>query len=324
MVIYALLSGGQGSSVSLNDYTLFPAFENVAKHFGASYIKKKMGDPSLALIEELPHIQEEVIFITNFNRHWTLPQYDMVKAKMPNSKIVWLGSDTHYEGVNNPPLIDDGHDQFLAFNGLKNIEWPLDLYLDTMKNVSEEASIRFKSDHFYWSISESIIDQIAKCIPKMNIRRKERDGICLCSTENRTSIRHEMFKKIDETGLNVLRNLNEHFLCEIVKLYAESWVALGTTVSCMASDLRSMKGFRDWLAPFCGTVLIYDDYPDITDIGDFIPIYEYGQWGQIKTIVDELKSDLDRYHTLIGQQREWALENTLEKQFIRIFKEHLM
>ena len=85
-----------------------------------------------------------------------------------------------------------------------------------------------------------------------------------------------------------------------------------------------MKGFRDWIAPFCNTPLIYDDYPDILDIGPIIPTYKYGEWATAGKLIRELQEDKDRYNSLIEQQKEWCLDNTLERQLLKIFKDKLL
>ena len=92
----------------------------------------------------------------------------------------------------------------------------------------------------------------------------------------------------------------------------------------MSSDLRSMKGFRDWIAPFCGTLLVYDNFPDILDVGSFIPIYKYEDWNDAARIIKELKRSSYVYDLILKKQKQWALENTLEKQFIKIFEKHLL
>jgi len=314
MIFYALFPKVFRASASLYNFTLFPAFKKVAEHFDIEYMPFEIdGDwaDGNEVIEKLPSIEDEVIFITTYNNGWTREHYDSIKSKMPNAKMVWLGSDTHY----------DGKTESGSLVGLENIQWPLDLYLDTMKDVVTEASSLFPSEHYYWSISESIIDLIDSF--DLNTAKKY-DSICLCSTDNGSSVRKEMFQALDEAGLWVLRNLNEHNLETILNFYSQSWTALGTTTPCMNSDLRSMKGFRDWIAPFCGTVLIYDNFPDILDIGSFVPIYKYEDWDDAARVIKELKTNSYVYDLIIKKQKQWALENTLEKQLIRIFKKHLL
>lgn len=328
MIVYALFPQGQGGSITLYDTTFFPALKNVSEHFGYTYIPCRADKTHMELVESVPKTQERVFFVTNFTLDWKREHYDALKKRIPNSEICWFGSDTHYHGLDAAAsemrsVIDlplKRHVDAPIFKGLSLMEWPIDLYLDPIKAVAKDANLVCDSYHFYWTISE---DTIKKIESKPLKQKKIYDGICLCSTDNRSYHRKEMFDRTDKDGLTVLRNLNEHDLDKIFNLYSQSWATIGTTTACMASEIRSMKGFRDWLAPFCNSVLIYDDFVDIVDIGDFIPLYNYGEWGQIKELIDKLKSDSVTYNKLIEAQKKWTIQNTLERQFIRIFKAFL-
>ena len=196
MILYALFPKVARASISLYNLTFFPALENVASHFGADYLPFEISQwtDGNEVVEKLPSIEDEVIFITTYNTGWTREHYDSIKSKMPNARMVWLGSDTHY----------DGKTESGSLVGLENIQWPLDLYLDTMKEVVAEAASYFPSEHYYWSISESVIDLIDSF--DLNTAKKY-DSICLCSTDNGSTTRKEMFQALDEAGLWVLRNL---------------------------------------------------------------------------------------------------------------------
>ena len=314
MIIYALLPKGHGAGTFLFDLTFFPALEAVSKHFNFEYMPFVINggwEDGNEVVDRLPELEDDVIFITTYDNGWTREHYDRIKNKMPKAKTVFLASDTHY----------DGKTESGSLVGLQNIEWPLDLYLDTMKEVVQEASSLFTSAHYYWSISQTLIDKIES----LELETAKRyDAICLCSTDNESGVRKELFQALDEAGLWVLRNLDEHDLEKIFNLYSQSWITLGTTTSCMSSELRSMKGFRDWIAPLCGSLLIYDNFPDVVDIGSFIPIYRYGHWQEAAQIIKDLKNNTSLYNMLIKKQRRWVLDNTLDKQLIRIFEEHLL
>ena len=209
MIIYALLPRGQGASTLLFDLTFFPALKKVAEHFDIEYmpfeIEGNWTDGN-EVVDKLPSLEDDVIFITTYNNRWKQEHYSRIKDKMPKARTVWLGSDTHYDGK----TAESG-----SLVGLENIQWPLDLYLDTMKEVVAEAESYFPSEHYYWSISESIIDLIDSF--DLNTAKKY-DSICLCSTDNGSTTRKEMFQALDEAGLWVLRNLNEHDLEAISNL----------------------------------------------------------------------------------------------------------
>jgi hypothetical protein len=313
MIIYPALPSPDAYNNLLYRTTFFPALENIAKHLGFKYTSLKLGDwkKPQEVIDQVTPFDEETIFITTFDSRWKIKHYESIKKKIPNLKVVFLGSDTHYTGRTEEGKI----------LGLEQLEWPIDLYLDSIKSVTEEAQDYVESAHYYWTASRSVIDIINELELS---KEKQYDAICLCSTDNSGFYRREMFQALDEQSLWVLRNLREKDLFKIFDIYARSWVALGTTTPCFDTKARSMKGFRDWIAPFCNTPLIYDDYPDILDIGPIIPTYKYGEWETAGKLIRELQEDKDRYNSLIEQQKEWCLDNTLERQLLKIFKDKLL
>ena len=91
---------------------------------------------------------------------------------------------------------------------------------------------------------------------------------------------------------------------------------------------RCMKGFRDFLAPFCNSVLIYDDYHDVLkyfvdDEGIIVPIFSFTEFFTIDNIYEKLTKDQELYNNYIKRQKKWATNNTLYKQFTKLFKEWL-
>ena len=98
MILYALFPKVARASISLYIFTFFPALKNVAEHFDIEYMPFEIdGDwtDGNEVVERLPSIEDEVIFITTYNNRWTQEHYDSIKSKMPKAKMVWLLSLIH-------------------------------------------------------------------------------------------------------------------------------------------------------------------------------------------------------------------------------------
>ena len=101
MIICALLPRGHGAGIFLNDLTFFPALQNVSKHFNFEYMPlviEGQWEDGNEVVDKLPDIEDDLIFITTYNNRWTREHYDRIKEKMPKIKTVFLASDTHYDG----------------------------------------------------------------------------------------------------------------------------------------------------------------------------------------------------------------------------------
>ena len=71
-----------------------------------------------------------------------------------------------------------------------------------------------------------------------------------------------------------------------------------------------MKGFRDWIGPHMGSMLIYDDYPDIRKHfqgGELVPLYEYGVFEGILAIHEHYSQNTDQYYEVIGTPKKLGL-----------------
>lgn len=271
--------------------TINLALKNISSENNIEYI----GVPykNISYINELSKDESECILCLENNYDYTKDIYNKLISNFPNSKIVLLSTDTVY----TPPK---------PF-------WKVHLYLDTVKN-SLQNIFWWQGEHFYWTISEDIIKDIEHTAFKIN--SKDYDCICLCRGSS-----EERIKFLNEVGARF--NLEIFDLPEIYWQYNESWIVLGHTMSVWNKGYRTMKGFRDWLAPFCGSVLIYDDFPDIIDIGEqILPTYKYGNSNEARKLIDKFKKDPILYENTIKLQKTWAIENTLEKQLSKIFKKH--
>ena len=226
--------------------------------------------------------------------------WKVVKEKFPNAKIVMFGGgDTIYYGRADC------------------ICWPIDLLIETIKSVAKEDT-KFPAAHHYWSISETVIKQIQET--KLETEKTWKlISLCRDASNERVSF----FERLKDAGYDVHWNLKLYNPPDIYKAYSRSWFTLGHSTPVFSTKDRTTKGWRDWLAPFCNNVLIYDDFPDMVDIGpDILPTYKYLDQNEVAALCLKLGNDLMLYNEYIEKQRKWALDNTLEKQIEKILLKH--
>lgn len=275
------------------------ALEAIAEKRGWIYNDRLGGDVPTAITPS----DEFTILVNPFGAQFPSSKYYEFKKKRPNSRIIMIGGDTCY--VPNYQDFDYG---------------PIDYYLDPMMEVVNGFKHReFRSAHFWWSLSQWQIDEMKKCKQE----EKQYNGICLV---NRGPLSPDREKLL--AGKSILSYLQPklfdfHKLCE---LYSKCWAAIGTTTSCpgWGGNKRTMKGFRDWIAPFCGTVLIYDDYQDIlNEFGrdGILPIYRYADRHSMNETIERLKNDPVWYSSLLTKQKEWAQAHTVDVQMEKVFEE---
>ncbi len=301
--IYILYPDDPNHKSTLYTKTFNLALKNIAKKYGLDFVAH-----SCWKYEELyniPHSDKETLFLTQLDTRQTPEDYLHIKEVLPNSKVILWGSDTHY--IESGPYA---------------IQWPIDLFLDPMKEVVYFAKKLFPSYHYWWTISQDIIDEIS--LQKFS-NIKEHDLICVCKLVPNLKIRNQFFNGLSAIDLSFLVNLNIFDMTTLYHKYNSSWFTLGITHSAMAGRVeakRSMKGFRDWIGPFCGSVLIYDDFPDLLEEfkeKDILPFYEYNKPSQVKELVTTLKGDHKLYLDYLDKQKKWAYTHTLENQFESIF-----
>lgn len=247
------------------------------------------------------------------NRGWNVAE---LRRFIPNGKIVCLGGDTIW-------FLKTGEKEAFEYN-------QVDLWLDLMSEVVEQFRYEgLRADLWKWTISEVYIERIKKWFADVNLMdmkyKKNNDLICLMTLNNhyRKSLDNYL-KSVGRPYIfgNGVFSSHDH---DLFPAYLKSWVCLGTSSPAWTDDIRTMKGFRDWIAPFLGTVLIYDDHPQILSEyggGTVVPIYQYYDFPSIFKRIDELKSDGDGYRDLLDKQKSWALSNSLETQFERLLTKH--
>ena len=104
--------------------------------------------------------------------------------------------------------------------------------------------------------------------------------------------------------------------------YAKSWFTLGTSSHNDPLQHRGSKGFRDWVGPFCHSLLIYDDYPDVIKHRWPCPIYKFGDFEHITRIADWWKANPGYIEVKLKEQQAWAMANSIEKQIVQLMLKH--
>jgi hypothetical protein len=255
---------------------------------------------------------QEAVFITEsafFRNRCQFTPSDLRK-RIRNGKIVNLSSDAimyNYKG----------------FDEIDCKPEDIDLWLDLMDlPVQRYKSKGFKVDKWKWTISAAYIDQIEKYdAPKYN---KETDYVCLAQTNSvyRKNLKNHLASNrlIGTFGNGCLSSE----LPDLYKLYNQAKVCIGTSSPAGLDNIQTNKGFRDWIAPFFGTILIYDDFSEMDWVGPDVPRYCYDEYTDLVSLINTVKWSMsDEYYNIyIEKQKKLARNNTLEKQFIQLFKKH--
>jgi len=236
-----------------------------------------------------------------------------VRGWFPNSKLVALTGESltykygygHY--TNNPTKefeFYDGHD--------------IDLWLDGNDEiVTDYRAIGLTIDYWMWTTSHYLIEQFInrERIPKVQ------DTVCLIG--HKGPYRHQLMDFMNQryrcqwgTGADV----GNYDLDHLFSSFGGSRFVLGTTSPCWWIN-RSVKGFRDWLGPLCGTVLIYDNYPDVVKKYP-CPIYDYDNLNTIAELMESIWNDPIKYQQILNEQVAWVKENTIAKQLYNRFKQY--
>lgn len=244
--------------------------------------------------------QEAKFVLLDFNPFYDPQDLRNLKKKCPNAKLIVFSADTIYSG--------EGADKWAT--------WEPDLWLDTIESVVLNTTL-FPCKQLFWTISESVINEIQSLSHELNFEKTNFFlTMCRCAQPERFLFFHEL--EIRNKRVRHTLNLWEPKL--IYQSYAESWFSLGISSPVWAGKPRSMKGYRDWIAPFCDTVLIYDDYPDVQKYWP-CPIYKFQDYKDCIRITTDLITNPKEYQRWIEIQKQWGYNNTIEKQLERILME---
>jgi hypothetical protein len=302
MAKYLVLSYGIGNGSLFIRWSWGLALEYIAKKYGYKYIEhnQRQATDLIRVHDIIPEKNAEVLIFTSHSPAYGKPYFfECIKYYLPNIKVIIFGSDFGYFDI-------------------KAVTYKPNLVLETMRQVvTKGQSLGLKIRHYWWSISKQVIKAIQE---HTNNPPKALDLFCLCNQGHSTPERNRFFSEIDKTGIVFWRNRKLYDLGKIIDLYKISWIVLGTT-SPVLGGLRTMKGFRDWIAPFCNAVLIYDDYPDMLELSDLVPTYKYGDAQGVRSLACKLQCNKDLHQEYVAKQKEWALNHTIEDQFETILKE---
>ncbi len=246
-----------------------------------------------------------------------------VKRLFPNAKLVTMACDTlWYLAENIEFQWDSPHDY--------------DLCLESMSETYEyyKKKIDVPVDIWRWTTSDTLLETCRRYVQDDApvFAPKDYDFIGVyhpCSIEKPGSYRQGMFKYIRDQGWTFTQgggsghNDNDNFR-NLLKQYAKSWFTLGTT-SHNDPRMYGMKGFRDWIGPELGAVLVYDDYKDVIEYfggKNLLPLYKYGDFAGLLELCDNLKKNRDEYAYYLETQRKWAWRHTIEKQLVKLLDKH--
>ena len=228
-----------------------------------------------------------------------------VRDGFPNAKLVVLAADTI-------------HDIELGKDHVGTPEY-CDLWLDTVDEAANVYQARgIKTDTWMWTISEYLLEEM-RIRQSRNAQKKNVDFISLLACQ--TPYRWELSAFLEKHKLLITRKNVPYELDGLHEAYSKSRFVLGTTSPSWTVG-RTMKGFRDWLGPPCGTVLVYDDHPDVIKKYVNCPIYKYDDLNSLYRLYHSLVNNPTYYQSVLSAQQEWIDQNTLEIQFEKLFRKH--
>ncbi len=277
--------------------TYYLALRSLAEKYHIGYEEPGMVtlDNIMNFTFQLPDCEDPIIFVA-YHPNFGIEFKEHILKKCPRAKIVLTGSDTVYYGVED------------------SVRMKPDLFIDTIKEQVKLANRAVPSTHIYWTLSQDVIDEIS-LLPDRN---KDIAGICLCAnSHNRSSFFHQT---MDKLGGNILWGLNTNRSDMVYDFFKRAYITIGITMSAPGfgdGKARSMKGMRDWLGVAAGTLLIYDDYPDIVDLG-IIPIYPYRDSIKCAELMYNYIWEVEVREEIITKQQNWLKQNTMEKQLEKI------
>lgn len=306
-------------------------FEVVSVNYGIEGLSKYIKDCAVHTISfsdmKLRKINRDesndvlFIFEIGYPQHAGLTAKDLRKW-FPNAKFITLCCDTMYYIKNNLPLqLPDQKEE---------IELTLELNSNCRFWFDEKG---IKNDLWMWTISDKLIDELMVLAGPLDFSIKDNDFIGVyhpCSISNVGSYRNNMIKYIKDNGYTFSQGggtgHNDGNLEKIYRKYISSWFTLGTTSHNRPELTKegTMKGFRDWIGPILNSLLIYDNHPNVKELFPLhiIPNYEYGDFEKILKLAKILKEEKKLYLTILKSQKQWAKDNTIDKQLYRLLVKH--
>jgi len=230
-----------------------------------------------------------------------------IRRWFPNCKIVALSSEAL--------TYKHGYQWWYPENLTKEFEiydgYEVDLWLDINDEIVEDYRAKgLKVDTWEMTTSHFLID-----LYENRVRLpKTQDIISLMG--HRNPYRNALIEFLSaryKCQFGVHPDHADFNLDHMYEQFSGSRIVLGTSSPCWWSQ-RSMKGFRDWIGPICGTVLIYDNYPDVLKKYPTCPIYDYDKFETIVDRINELVNNPEHYYAVLATQLSWIKENTIAIQ----------
>lgn len=283
--------------------TIYKAFEQICRNLQWEFFPVNKNNN---WEEILPDKSSDIILVSFDDSAHLQKPINWIKTILPNCKIVILGGDAIYAS------------NFEQYEDIKLVDLHLEMLSETI-NIYKERS--YNVARWMWTTSEYLLNKIYQTdLPKSPIKVYDAIALFRIREYNVTPYRCQLIEFFNKEKMSLLTNLGENDLQKIFQLYNKSWVSLGSTSSSWPSPRRSLKGFRDWISPFCGTVLVYDNHPDVISLYTTdLPIYNYSNFQSIKNIINTIKTlSTKQYNDILVEQQQWVLGNTLERQFTNI------
>lgn len=285
---------------------------------------------------EWPELRDPLVVLHAAHLKIAHVSTDELRASYPGCRLVVLGSDSlyyvrKYKDEHRGLLVDPRGFEFCHPESV-------DLYLDLMQEgVEAFRALGVKADRWYWTASDAGL-ALAREVAQEPAPWLAADCVCYANPNVSApgGYRKRLTYELGRRGLSILWGgttefvtLDPDVLRGIYRYYRKAAVCLGTSSPSWQPD-RSMKGWRDWFAPALGLPLIYDDIEEMKDgkgpITGPPPVEHFGyeDWDGLAKLIRWHREEYDTtlYLDRVCRQQDWADDNTLEKQFARVFDKY--
>ena len=267
-----------------------------------------------------------VILVAAFGNRLSVSDFRAVKHH--SSILLCYGGDTIYAHQRGAQCEFEGCDA-------------CDVYLDLVDSVvARMRGFGFKSHPWIWTPSSTLLAAIEnKLVYDKSTWRFARDALLTKMTapvhlvllirlfgEYRLRLRDTL---LSMSGFELVST--EQFIepDAVFDIYGRSFATISTTSSSWdgGNNCRSVKGFRDWIAPSLGCLLFTDDHPDnLRKYGPHVFYYRYGDFDNLRDTVQRVWTDLndhpERVSSMLEEQRAWVYNNTLDVQILHTIDEY--
>lgn len=296
------------------------AVQELAKMLDAELVQFEQSEwGNVTFDKDLSNV-DLVIFEAAYVEMWKIGTRQ-IRNTYPNAKLVCISSDDIY-------FILTGKNGGYQFPGVADC----DLFLCQMTQSIDEYKQRgVNVDRWMWTGSKEFFQYCENLYDKAGHGfEKHYDFIGVYGPWTlEQGYRKEMVDAIKAAGMTFTQGggsgHDDNNLDGVLESYCRSYFTLGTSShnNPLLNDKWCVKGWRDFIGPFMGSLLIYDNNPDIINYYcQQTPIYEFGNFDSLIKVANFLKDCPEKRDFIIEAQKKWALENTIEKQLFRLLKEH--